>query len=892
MAVGEPADHISRTFGGLNRPDFLEALGDIAYEADILTDRPSPLHFNIAPLRRDDRYRLQNQLRDVARLDETTANLPLSEFQPDETDRPFAAIDAPSGPVTSNEELFFRAQSFRVDDAVDIEQGRYNLSGRQLRPEVIERHQRLINEGVPEGTRQMVFDVETTGTGPNAEVWQLAGRYTDEAGETQSFDFRFGSNQMDFGDFSDIEGNAPRLDTQISPRAGFEEYINASRGDNIQFRRGEEAAQGLRQFLDIAEQQDQWVGHNVAFDIDMVTRQMEETFRAYGTDEDLERVSQFGRQATQRAVDTHLLAAHHLGGIEADELSKSRRLSMDNILMRTSLFEDIETQLGTEYRDEFVTDDVLQRSEGHGGRAAILGRLETGTHFGDVDVWFEEQLKNQFERQQQGEDVLRHLSGEEARGAGNVSPLRGRFRELMGAETAGAVTPVTNLFQEGEDTFRTPVQQQVANMRQISGELPADVSREHVIRASKFGGWVDEATSPTGRSFGELSREMPSGTGMPFEGLSPHERTISGLLGRHTANVQDPGLQQTRGLLGEALGSGMFRGRPNEAGASVYGRGRVAALPTELIQQAEEQGVIGTQYTAAARGEADKTQFARLSTIDYEREGRRVHDIALVGDIGEDDAQNLARFVRELDPESRQRFGLEVDQQLEHVAGTIENYGRSHGIQLGILGEGDPQTNERIVEHMRNIGADVDTGVHKMRVPITPTPVGETGWSTGPALMDVPGREIPEEEMSRSLQAMERTQQQTTQQLQSRRTRNAVQVARQGNANVVQRFMGAMDSLSVNRRNILMGGAAAIGGGLLLKRQQGSDERETYNAPFERMPVEQRSVGRQEWRGVPRQRASPRYLSRHDHTGMPAALHRERTGHHRMGPRNRTQTGR
>lgn len=893
MAVGDPADHISRVFGGTNRPNFLEALGEIAIEADLLAGRSDPLHFNIAPLRRDDRYRLQNQLREAARLDEVTAGVPTSEFQAQESDRPFAAIDTPAGPTTSNEELFFRAQSFSVDQAVDIEQGRYNLSNRQLRPEVIERHRRLINEGVPETSRRMMFDVETTGTGPNAQVWQLAGQYTDEEGQARSFDYRFSAPQMDVGDYSDELGRSPGLDERISSRAGFEEYINATRGDDVSFARGADAVQPLREFLDIAEQSDQWAGHNVAFDIDMVTRQMEDVFRRHGTDEDVQRVRQFASQATERAVDTNLLASHYLGGIEADVASGGRRTSMDNILLRTSLFEDIEGRLGTEYRDEFVTDDVLQRAEGHGGRAAVLGRLETGTHFGDIDVWFEEGLMRSFEEQQIGQGSLRTLSDAEAMGEGDVSPLRSRFRQLVGGTTAGAVTPMTNMFQEGDYT-RTPIQQQVANLRNVQGDLSENVTREHLLRASKFGGWVDEATKPDGRSFRELSQELPQGTGMPFEGLSPHERTISGLLGRHTANVASEELQQTRGLLGEALGTGMFRGRANEQGARVYGRGRVAALPTELIQQAEEQGVISSQYTAAARGQADNVQYARLSTIDYERNGRRIHDLALVGDIGDDDATNLARYISELDDESRARYGLESDQQLRHISETIQRYGSSHGIQLGVLGEGDPQTNERIVQQMRNIGANVDTGAHKVRVPITPTPEGEQPrWATGPAMIDVPGREVPEEQISRSLQDLQRVEQEAVSQLRDRRTRNAVNVARTGDAGMINRFMGAMDSIEgLSRRNVILGGAAAIGGGLLYNRWQENDQRQVYNAPFQQMPVERRSIGRQELAGIPRRKAAPRYLAKHDNRNLPTALYRERSGHHRMGPRNRTQTGR
>lgn len=856
--IGDPADHISRMFGGARNEEFMRRLEELEFEADIAAGRhgrdPHTSEIRMHGFDLDTRRRLRGEFRAAMQLDEImpemleVADVDLAEFQGDT--RPYAqARIAPTeaGEVTPMQ-LAYQLQSFQVDEAHEIGPDRYDLSGRVHRPSVLQQHADLLNQaGQAEPASRLVFDVETTGLGPSDEVWQVAGRFTDREGNVRDLNQLFGSERMDLGVFGYDDAGRP---------LNFEDYYRQTADPDAVFRRGEDAREGLREFLSAAEEADELVGHNVGFDVEHLSKHMRRTLDDANNplrEEDMRRVQQFEAKA-RRAYDTRILAAHRLGDIDIDPALRQQgtgRLAMENIMSRTSLLENVAEREGVD---------------------RVEALLQRGVHYADVDVVMEDELYRQLRevRTQHDSSVSQ-----------NALEYRTPMREWQQAvRQSGAVTPFTRM----DDLGRTPMQELISQQRRFDAPASAaDVTQEHIFRGAEFSKWLENITEG-GRFRPGMIHDMPRlPPGMGVGRMSAPEAALSGLLGR--ASRPDE-------TTPEAAGTARFQlhrearmyGQRDATGAA-----RISALSPELLSSAERAGHISTRHGHALVGEdPGTTPMGRLSTIDFTTPSGRYRDIALTADLGEEDAQGLARFIREMEDEALPHFGIADRGHAAEIARTVEDYGHSHGVQLGVMGRDNEGDIRRAAEIMDDLGMGTDTGPHTARVPLGAADTSYAYADVGPTFIDT-GEGVSEEHARQALGESREFRDRAGQAMEDETVRIQADEIAAGRGRVHPGYLRAREFMANNWRMTLGLGAATLGGALLFGGDD--EEQELYEAPFQQQYYEsghhedriaQKRMRNLSYRVDSTPPKSARQLSRHNHTGQTQRLHRERTKHHSM----------
>jgi len=571
-----------------------------------------------------------------------------------------------------------------------------HMPGKALRREFLRSQAEQIVGDLDVNAKYLYFDLETTGLARDSKIWQMSARMGDE-----TLDLNF-SGVMD-GLFTD--GNRPMR---------FEEFFEYLQGSKVEWT--DDFAEGMTKFLRMASEADYLVAHNAPFDVERVATAIGK-MRHSGTEEFKTLADAFLNKASEhKVVDTRVLSKA-LFGKDILDSAHGKALSMENILLETSALSDIaEKRLGAKFAGE-VSEEALEKAQGHRGWAAIHDRLggSRGLHGADVDTWI---LQHVHEMQRdilsgRAKDVLRIESLKD-------SGLRAAIGD------ASALTPTTRITELGG---LTPIELLAHETRRFDSTpfVAADATLGQLYETGLYSQWSQSIFSRSGQLRGEglldsnfahipglhdaidaTVQGRAISANLPFAGLSSFERLFSTEMGTIGSEKLPGGLNRTRELLGELTGSGAFR----SAKEVKFWSDRNLALPLELLREAEAEQALPKRVASILDQGAEKSEDlirARYSFFSYRDKKQALHrDTALVVDLFES-KKEVDKFLDFLEGRVG-KYGLTED-MLKNISKSSENI-RAYGVQLGTIGSDANQ--ERIHRLAAHAGLDLDTSAMQM----------------------------------------------------------------------------------------------------------------------------------------------------------------------------------
>lgn len=837
-------------------------------------------------------------------------------FRPiDEGPRGYSAFMLPRsefmGGRASPEKLGISMMNWQADSSLDpTDLNRFSPSGRIPRQDVIERAANQINAFAnPKKAsnilmaKRLVLDVESAGLEPEKGIWQVSARMMEGGKETGRTNLFFRNKMMDMGTYSPVD--------QFGKSPGFEEFIKGLRGGGIEFIADDQApgrafSEGIRPFLSMVRDlgdEGYIVGQNIGFDINMLEHALKAPSQFQEGGEYTDMVNQFMRKAqSDKVIDTMLLAKATLGDIGVEPGLTPH--SMENILLQSSLIEDVEARLraqfpsgAQDYTDDFVRSlDQSVLESRYGGdriRAAIYGRIETGMHFADIDTFFESHLLDLEVEALQGRDVLR------------AQPVADEAVKTAIKE-AQSITPFTRIKALGG---LTPILYGIAQTRKFelpSGSTPME---KQIFQAGIYSNWADKFLSRGGtilkdeyfgKGFTQV-QEAATRAGLPFAGLSSFERAISTLMGQQTVRGGGSALSGIRQLAGDVSGAALWR---ETTQVRAFPRGNVA-IPLELLELAQKEKVIKGKFTEALGDEVSGLQFARLSPFESftEVDGKyqRRQDIALVADVFDKDnkVEGFIDFLKRQATEhpEAERLGLTDSTTIESVEKNLRRFGQGgrsaqEGIQIATMGGGSgDETARRIVNFMKQVGIDVDesspiklrAAIFKSHGALHSSPVmAELAKEAGQSSLASHGDEI----LASTRQTKELLDYTYGDFAQNRRLQNIVSMTKRTGKRAIYDKLDLIEK--VFRRSPLVG--AGVGAGLaayyMNKKRK---EQAVFDVSIEEQPFEEPGYYQRYQREMGAPEREP--MIRLPHPLATANLNRQleydKTRHHQMGSNNK-----
>lgn len=788
------------------------------------------------------------------------------------------------------------------------------------------------------GQKVMVFDTETSGLPygsvrgskqhfPDVRQISAAIMDVDSSGQLGApnlvFDEHFTTARMQLGHLATGGTKTTRMDKAIEKLfMGGKKFRNKLPGE------GEDFVNALRPFLQQMIDSDVLVGQNVQFDIDQIFGGLSRT-RAYLNNEggfgDLLDQARDSVMKHGKIRDTLEIARVQLHDIDvAKEIrfagNRATRHSIENLMLQSNLPDLLRKDMGEQQLLDLLGStrgsgsmhaaEVDTRIEGYLYKYLTEGRLiSKAAKLDAVGSQIREAVlksyaptpisniadishidKKLFAAMVAEGDSIRVM---DANGANmDISGMRADelHSMLSGPGAKHASYRVTPLEQEIFSTRRNMdisdnVDDARLTMRQGQFRRWAGTEEEYAGFLNRFATLFRRGIRPSDESFRSLQNNLAR-EGVPFAGISMPERWLTSGLAR--ASVLDG---PTRRALGENL-TGKVASFAEDLGISRFalwdqayispGSGRNITLPIEILQAAEEAGVLSSKLSNTMRPLGEEAQMLSLSAFET-GSGKKI--VNLTYNFGEEgEAKALSTWLGnmkmsdEVAGKSLSSYGFSPT-KLRDIVAALPESGAKHGIGVARLGGRAGEVAYSLLEDFhQGMLRDVDKIPMRVGWMGTKGRVAEVGAVVLDRFMDSGAKQDYSADLSRAAKrqvGMERA-------ITKKGMLEAAQLAaKTGRPEMVERSMQAYNV--VKKKLPIIGGIAAltIGGYYLGKKRH---EQNKYDVALEQMSYESQKDydSYRETMGLPQAQAK-RIMDPLATAGVVGNLDRSKTGHTQMG---------
>lgn len=592
------------------------------------------------------------------------------------------------------------------------------------------------------GAKVLVFDTETAGLAEDAGIRQISARLLTVADDGRInftrplsvYDEHFKTARMGIGFLRDSKGNTRPMNEAIQDLFDIPHFANAETGS------GKEFVEALEPFLRQIEDADVLVGHNIAFDIDQIVRGLSHTgyYRDNidGFQDRLNQIRATISSKTVRKVDTLEMARTQLPHLQpAIEMGLSDRASshsLENLMLQTNLSELLQRDLGT---DEFL------KLIGAGDEKGMMHASSTDTlieaHLYDYlrAGVLEERSREELTRTAVGRSVrravlasyaptpishianIRHLDpelfAEMFKEEDSIRAMVGNGVELGPENWLNPDAMYKDLLEQDNIAYSlkvNPIEQEIWKTRRTLHTEEKTTSDALVYGLGKWRkfagidstneGWLNKIStlfkrgSRPGSTEWEAFQDSMRASGMPFAGLAPEERWLTGAI----AAASGQNSTMFRGLspldrniisIGDDVGVSYFG---KIASAYISPSRQNISLPIELLKAAEAKGVLSSNL----RGIGDSVEMLSLST--FETAGGRANANLVYNFAGKTTKDRAAQATALAD----WLKSVDLDEALDESGSTLRDFGFSK-YKL-----------QKIVAGLPDIGAQNGIGVARL----------------------------------------------------------------------------------------------------------------------------------------------------------------------------------